>query len=111
MSNPFTQVVVWPHTLLGEGNTEQDFQQFITDAFGARIKLIGEHRINNDRTDLLFYVHSEDIPKFALARLNWGMRWLEDVMANDGSYRPPLNIAPTWNEDAINAAQNPKLDA
>lgn len=111
MSNPFTQVVVWPHTLLGEGNTEADFQKFITENFDARIKLIGEHRISGDRTDLLFFIHSEDIPKFAVARLSWGMRWLEDVMANDGSYRPPLDIAPTWNEDAITEAQNKHLNS
>jgi hypothetical protein len=106
MANLFTQVVVWPHTLLGEDNTEQDFKQFITETFDVRVKLIGEHRINNDRTDLLFYIHSEDITKFAVPRLSWSMRWLEDVMANDGSYRPPEGIRPTWNEDAINEAQN-----
>lgn len=111
MPNPFTQVVVWPHTLLGEGNTESDFQQFVTETFDARIKLIGEHRINEDRTDLLFYIHSEDIPKFAIPRLTWGMRWLEDVMANDGSYRPPEGIAPTWNEDAITESQNKHLNS
>lgn len=111
MSNPFSQVVVWPHTLLGDDNTEADFQQFITEEFDARIKLIGEHRINKDRTDLLFYIHSEDIPKFAVARLSWGMRWLEDVMANDGSYTPPEGIAPTWNEDAILEAKSKHLSS
>lgn len=107
MRNPFTQVVVWPHTLLGDDNTEQDFQKFIAEEFcDARIKFIGEHKVNKDRTDLLFYIHSEDIPKFSILRFGFGMRWLEDVMANDGSYRPPQGITPTWNEDAINEAQN-----
>lgn len=110
MSNPFTQVVVWPHTLFGD-NTEQDLQDFATETFGVRVKLIGEHRINEDRTDLLFYIHSEDIPKFAVPRFNWGMRWLEDVMANDGSYRPPEGIAPTWNEDAIIEAKSKHLSS
>jgi len=110
MSNAFTQVVVWPHTLFGD-NTEQDLQDFATENFDVRIKLIGEHRINSDRTDLLFYIHSEDIPKFAVPRLNWGMRWLEDVMANDGSYRPPEGITPTWNEDAILEAKSKHLSS
>jgi hypothetical protein len=33
------------------------------------------------------------------------------VMANDGSYRPPLDVAPTWNEDAISEAQTKHLNS
>jgi hypothetical protein len=110
MTNPYTQVVVWPHTVLGD-NTEEDFTKYMTETFKAKVKLIGEHRITKDRTDLLFYINSEDIPKFAVARLTWGMRWLEDVMANDGSYTPPEGIAPTWNEDAIIEAKSKHLSS
>ena len=110
MSNKFTQVVVWPHTVLGD-NTEEDFKNYMTKTFKSEVKLIGEHRITKDRTDLLFYINADDIPKFAVARLTWGMRWLEDVMANDGTYQPPEGIAPTWNKDAINEAQTKHLNS
>ena len=87
----FTQVVVWPGTLMGQ-NTPAEFEAFIYDEFsGTRAKCIGEVTTKPDwddpetggRTDLLFYVASEDIGKFAVARLAYGMRWLEDVLMNE----------------------------
>jgi hypothetical protein len=86
----FTQVVVWPGTLLGN-NTPAEFEEFVSNELSARVKFIGEFTTGPDfddpttggREDLLFYVHTEDIPKFAVARLAYGMRWLEDVLDNE----------------------------
>lgn len=86
----FTQVVVWPGTLLGN-NTPEEFEDFILDELKTRVKLICEFATGPDfddpstggRKDLLFYVHTEDIPKFAVQRLAYGMRWLEDVLDNE----------------------------
>ncbi len=94
-ANRYSQVVVWPHTLL-DGNIT-GFIQFIHEEFdGTRAVDVCEHKVSSDRTDVLFVVHSEDIPKFAVPRLAWGMRWLEDVMNNDESYRPPSQYKRTW---------------
>lgn len=93
--NRYTQVVVWPHTLL-DGDIA-GFTEFIHETFnGTRIADVIEHKISDERTDVLFCIHAEDIPKFAVPRLAYGMRWLEDVMNNNSSYRPPKGYARTW---------------
>lgn len=95
----FTQVVVWPGTLLGN-NTPEEFEQFVLDELKTRAKLIGEFTTGPDfddattggRKDLLFYVHTEDIPKFAVPRLAYGMRWLEDVLDNEKHRSTSLGV-------------------
>lgn len=94
-ANRYSQVVVWPHTLL-DGDIA-GFTKFIHETFNqTRIADVVEHKISEERTDVLFCIHSEDIPKFAVPRLAWGMRWLEDVMNNDDTYRPPFTHKRTW---------------
>ena len=41
------------------------------------------------RSDILFAVHLNDIAKFAVPRLQAGIRWIEDVLAPD-NYRSPI---------------------
>ena len=55
------------------------------------------------RNDLFFYVHEDDIPKFALPRLQMGIRWWEDVISynrinNEHLYTDEFIEAnpPTW---------------
>lgn len=100
----FKQVVVWPATLVGAENVA-DFEQFMMEVLGARCKYIEEVKTlpdmkngepvegTGDRNDLLFYVHSDDIVKFAITRLPYGMRWIEDVYGNDGGYLYPERIS------------------
>jgi hypothetical protein len=46
-----------------------------------------ERNEEGGRCDILFYIHDEDIRKFALPRLSLGIRWWEDVVKyNDGAY-------------------------
>jgi hypothetical protein len=74
-------------------------EEFFTDKFGVRVRYIGENVINDKRTDVLFYVASDDIPKFAVPRLAVGIRWLEDVMNNDESfngYPLPKGVSRCW---------------
>ena len=94
----YTQLCVWPGMNLGEC-TEQEFVDIILEMFGARVKYHTTVKTLPDiengravpgtggRTDMFFYVHSEDIPKFAIARLQAGIRWWEDVVGyNDNSH-------------------------
>ena len=91
----FHQVVVWPHTLL-DGDIE-GFTKFIHETFdGTRISDLIEYKVNDERTDVVFRIHAADIPKFAVPRLQYGMRWLEDVMNNNSEYRPPEGYERTW---------------
>lgn len=87
----FTQVVVWPGIILGLDSTSEEFEQFVLEELKIRAKFIGEFTTGPDfddpdtggRKDLVFYVHTEDIPKFSITRLEYGMRWLEDVLDNE----------------------------
>lgn len=101
----FSQVVVWPGTLVGKDQVA-DFEKFMMDEFGVRASYIEEVLTAPDRdrngypvedtggrNDLFFYVHSDDIPKFSVARLGYGMRWIEDVYSNGGGNLYPERIA------------------
>ena len=38
-----------------------------------------------DRNDIFFYIADDDIGKFAVPRLQMGIRWWEDVLGNGAS--------------------------
>jgi hypothetical protein len=97
--NKYTQLCVWPGTILGE-NEVNDFEQWIKDTFDTRVKYHTEVKTKPDtdengdtvpntggRNDLFFYVHSDDIDKFAVKRLQIGIRWWEDMIVyNDNTH-------------------------
>lgn len=101
----FTQLCVWQGVLL-DGFTIEEFENWMLENFGTRIKYECEIKTNPDldkngnpveytggRNDLLFYVHSEDVQKFAIARLQAGIRWWEDVVGyNNSGYLYPQNV-------------------
>jgi hypothetical protein len=94
----FEQVCVWPFTLCPPEEASA-LEQFFTDKFGVRVRYIGENKVNDKQTDTLFYIASEDIPKFAVPRLGAGIRWLEDVMNNDETmmgYPVPNGVKRCW---------------
>lgn len=95
----FEQVCVWPFTLCKPDEAE-GFTAFFADKFGVKVKFIGENRVNGNQTDVLFYIASEDIGKFAVPRMSIGIRWLEDVMdnaeANGGMYPCPEGVKRCW---------------
>ncbi len=111
----FKQPVVWPGTLMGDG-TVAEFEAFILAEFGCRAKYVGQFTTlpegddEGGREDLVFYVHSEDLGKFAVPRLAYGMRWIEDVIDNearrisDGEqsrsiYTPEFHALYSWSKD------------
>lgn len=97
--NQFKQLCVWPGIVLGE-ITPQDFEQYFFDGLGVRVKYhtevktlpdLDEHDEpvpdTGDRNDLFFYIHDEDVVKFAVPRLAMGIRWWEDVVKyNDNKH-------------------------
>jgi len=90
----FTQLCVWPSTIVG-GKVDE-FVAFMKENFGARVRFDQEVKTLPDmedgqpvpetggRIDVFFYVHKEDLAKFALSRLTAGIRWWEDVLGNGG---------------------------
>jgi hypothetical protein len=109
----FTQLCVWPGTIVGT-ESKDDFEKFFLDEMEVRVQYLTEVktlpdrdvngmpvRETGDRNDCFFYVHSEDVGKFARPRLAMGIRWWEDVIKyNDNShlYTPEFieNHPPTW---------------
>ena len=97
-SNNFTQLCVWPGVLLGDSSIEE-FESFFMSELGVRIKYHTEVETLPDldergnpvpdtggRNDIFFFVHSDDIAKFAMPRLEMRIRWWEDVIKyNDSS--------------------------
>lgn len=91
----FTQVCVWPGTVVGDAKKQKEFVTFMKTNFGVRVKYLEEIVTGPDfrkglpvkdtggRNDLFFSVHSADISKFAVPRLQVGIRWIEDVLANE----------------------------
>lgn len=98
MKNDFTQLCVWPGTVLGD-STPKDLEDFFLNEMGVRVKYHTEVETLPDiengkavpdtggRNDLFFFIHTEDIPKFALQRFQFGIRWWEDVIVyNDNRH-------------------------
>lgn len=101
-NNKFTQLCVWQGVVLGDSSTKE-FEDFFMEDFGTRIKYETEistlpdldskgNPIPNtgNRNDVFFYVHTDDIMKFAVPRLSIGIRWWEDVIVyNDNTHLYP----------------------
>jgi hypothetical protein len=101
----FTQVCVWEGTTLGE-NTPEDFEEFIAKEFaGVRAQFLEVIETNSDvgdngkpvkgtggRSDLFFAIHDGDVGKFAVPRLAYGIRWVEDVYGNRQAYLYPERV-------------------
>jgi hypothetical protein len=83
----FKQVCVWPGCIVGEKVTE--FESFMKENFGCRIQYLEEIKTfpgdggEGGRNDLFFAVHNDDIGKFAVSRLQAGIRWIEDVLSTE----------------------------
>ena len=103
--NPnFTQVCVWPGTLVGT-DKQAEFEQWVQETFNVRVQYLEEVATAPDmrngfpvegtggRNDLFFAVHDEDVMRFAVPRLQFGMRWLEDMYGNGHGALYPERVA------------------
>lgn len=85
-SEYYKQLCVWPGTMMGD-NTAEDFENYFKDDLGVRVKFMEEvvtlpgNGGEGGRHDV-FYIHNNDIGKFALQKLNMGISWWEDVISN-----------------------------
>ena len=91
----FNQVCVWEGTTVGDDKIKE-FENFMMKQFKTRIQYLEEIETNPDldangepiegtgnRSDLFFSVHNDDVGKFAVPRLQYGIRWIEDVLDKD----------------------------
>lgn len=93
----FTQVVVWPGTICPD-NQAEDFEGWIAETFKCRAQYLEQVETTeasedgSPRVDLLFAIHTQDLPRFAVPRLGYGMRWIEDVYGNGQGHIYPERI-------------------
>ena len=92
----YQQVCVWPATTGCETEEGQiRFVEFMKTEFKTRVKYLGTivtkpnvgEPGTGGRSDLFFLCHHEDTHSFAIRRLVYGIRWLEDVVDNE-AYTP-----------------------
>ncbi len=85
----FNQLCVWEGTLVGKEEIKS-FEKLFKNEMNVRVKYMEEIETlptpgepnTGGRNDVFFYVHDDDIPKFAIPRLSLGIRWWEDVLGN-----------------------------
>lgn len=89
----YKQLCVWPGTIVGL-DKKGEFESFMFDEFKVRVKYECEVLTKpyfdeggkvipetGGRNDLFFYLHNNDISKFAIQRLSMGIRWWEDCVS------------------------------
>lgn len=98
----FTQLCVWPATVMGE-STPEDFEKYFKEQ-GFAVKFaeevitlpdVKDGRVvegTGGRRDVFFYIADEDVLRFAIPRLMMGIRWWEDVIGNGGGNIYPKSI-------------------
>lgn len=100
----FTQVCVWPATIVGKAKKKRaEFVEWIAKEFGVRVQYLEEIKTARDesgpggRNDLFY---NEDVGKFAVPRLAYGIRWIEDVFGNHQGHLYPARVAEYKSWDA-----------
>ena len=101
LNKDFNQVCVWPGTIIKKDQIE-DLEKEMKRIWDTKIQYLEtittkpdtdrdgfEIQDTGGRTDVFFAVHKDDVGKFAIPRLEMGIRWLEDVLAK-GNYRCPI---------------------
>ena len=92
MENQFNQLCVMQGCLMPKGGAKE-LEAFFKDEMGVTVKFETEVKTLPDtpeftetgcRNDLFFYIADDDIGKFAVPRLNMGIRWWEDILGNGG---------------------------
>jgi hypothetical protein len=86
--NLFTQVCVMHFEddgTIPEANLSEIYIEQLSEHFNVRLKNIGFIKTSKS-LDLLFYISTDDIMKFAVKRLAANIRWFEDVVLNNYSH-------------------------
>jgi hypothetical protein len=108
LNEGFTQVCVWPGVMVVNGGVDPErFVALMQERLGVRVQYLEEILTKPDRfedgsavpgtgsrNDLFFALHNDDVMKFAIPRLEYGIRWLEDAIAriNGGNTLYPPRV-------------------
>tara|TARA_R110000744_G_scaffold258707_1_gene374014 strand:- start:118 stop:441 length:324 start_codon:yes stop_codon:yes gene_type:complete len=89
----FNQLCVLQGTIMPDGGAEE-LEKFFKEEMGVTVKFETQVKTlpdtpecteTGDRNDIFFYIADDDIGKFAVPRLQMGVRWWEDVLGNGAS--------------------------
>ena len=89
----FNQLCVLQGTIRPDGGAEE-LEKFFKEEMGVTVKFETQVKTlpdtpecteTGDRNDIFFYIADDDIGKFAVPRLQMGIRWWEDVLGNGAS--------------------------
>lgn len=93
---PFQTLVIWPGTTVSCGDA---IEEFFLKEYETRIKRVGCVPVTTDRDfDFAFFVHDDDIMKFALKRMKYARtpdmfcRWWEDIYFNNQEHEYPAEF-------------------
>lgn len=81
--DPYHTLVIWHGTVVQK---DDDIEDFFMETCNSRIKRVGCVTCLNGRIDFAFFVHDDDVTKFAVQRFKLGNdtpRWWEDIYFND----------------------------
>ena len=89
----FNQLCVLQGTIMPDGGAKELEKFFkeemdVTVKFETQVKTLPDNpecTETGGRNDLFFYIADDDIGKFAVPRLQMGIRWWEDVLGNGAS--------------------------
>ena len=104
-------LTLWPGTLVYEHN-RASILHFFRETFDVDITIVGcvETLPDKDqdgnhvpgtggRMDFFFYVDFQDVEKFAIRRLRYGMRWWQDVYCNEQQDIYPIQFLQAYPSD------------
>ena len=89
----FNQLCVLQGTIMPDGGAKE-LENFFKEQMGVTVKFETQVKTlpdtpkcteTGDRNDIFFYIADDDIGKFAVPRLQMGIRWWEDVLGNGAS--------------------------
>lgn len=103
LTEGFTTVCVWPGTTITEEEIPE-MEQFFLVELGTRVQYLETIETNSDldegnpvpgtggRSDVFLAIHNNDVAKFAIPRLQFGIRWVEDVYFNRQGHLYPERV-------------------
>lgn len=100
----YNQVCAWIGTacqLADEPTPVVDFEVFMEDTLGYRVKYIKEYRThdedNPNRVDLVFALHKDDVSKMVgdrITKFGGEIKWYEDYVVNHKDVIPNKHVMP-----------------
>ena len=101
----YNQLCVMEGTLMPEGGAKELVKFFKDEMkvdvhFETQVKTLPDETGEGGRSDLFFYIADKDISKFAVPRLQMGVRWWEDILGNGNGKLYPSEVlekySKTW---------------